>query len=196
MRAISKLAVLAFAFASVAHAQNPLVAARAPLLEAGVAYSYVNTEIPSQTHLGMNGVQAIANADFSRHFGIKLDIGYARSFNAFSTGRSADLLTYMAGPVFYPVRDRHYNIYTQFLAGGARETGVNFGSDGAIVSGFVNKFAWSGGAGFQYQLSSSFSVRVGADYLRTQFFTPEITVQRQNTIRSSVGLIYTFGHRE
>jgi opacity protein-like surface antigen len=197
MRVPLILSVLLFTFASVAQAQNPLVAARAPLLEAGAAYSYVNTDIPSQGRLGMNGIQAIANADFSRRFGIKLDIGYARSFNAFSTRRSADLLTYMAGPVFYPVRNRGYNIYAQFLAGGARETGVNFVTNGAIVTGFVNKFAWSGGAGFQYRLTPTLSVRVGADYLRTQFFTPAITVQKQNTLRSSVGVIYTFGgHRE
>lgn len=193
MRTVLTTFALLFVLASDARAQNPLVTARAPLLEAGIAYSYVNSDVPSLDRLGMNGVQLIGNADFTRHFGVKLDVGYARSFNAFSTGRSADLLTYMAGPVFYPVRHRNYNIYTQFLAGGARETGVNFQSDGAVVTGFVNKFAWSGGAGFQYRLSPAFSVRVGADYLRTQFFNPAIAVQRQDTVRSSVGLIYTFG---
>jgi long-subunit fatty acid transport protein len=101
----------------------------------------------------------------------------------------------MGGPVFYPVRHRRYNVYSQFLFGGARETGVNFTPTGIIITGFANKFAWSAGAGFQYHFDRSLSIRVGADYLRTQFFNPTITIQRQNTIRSSVGLIYTFGGR-
>jgi opacity protein-like surface antigen len=194
MRTILKFSVLLLCFVPVARGQNPLFSGRAPVLEAGVAYSYLDTDVPTLGRLGMNGVQVIGNADFNPHFGVKLDVGYARSFDAFGSGHTADLLTYMGGPVFYPVRHRGLSIYMQALAGGARETGVNF-NNGAIVLGFVNKFAWSAGAGFQYRLTRSFSLRAGADYLRTSFFTPNLTVQGQNTVRSSVGFIYTFGGR-
>jgi hypothetical protein len=125
---------------------------------------------------------------------VKVDLGYARNFNAFGTGPTADVLTYMAGPVFYPLWKRKMNVYTHVLVGAARETGVNFDSSGQIVRGFVNRFAWAGGVGFQYRLSRSFSLRLGADYLRTSFFNSQVTVQPQNNVRSSIRLIYSFGN--
>jgi hypothetical protein len=86
----------------------------------------------------MNGVQAILNADLQRRFGMRRDVGYASSFDAFGSGRSADRFTYTAGPGFYPVRKRNLNVYAHLLLGGARETGVNFHSNGQMVLGFVN----------------------------------------------------------
>jgi hypothetical protein len=165
-------------------------------MEGGVGFSYVQGNVPSEGQLRMNGLQAVLNADLQRHFGLKLDVGYSRSFDAFSTGHSADLLTYMAGPVFYPVRRRKMHVYTELLAGAARQTGVNFENSGQLVMGFANEFAWAGGAGFQYRLARSFSMRVGADYLRTSFFNSNVAVQSQSNIRSSICLIYTFGERE
>jgi hypothetical protein len=193
MRTILKVILLVILAAPVARGQHPIMAGVAPVLEAGVGYSYLDATVPSEGKLAMNGVQGIVNADVSRRFGAKVEVGYARNFNAFGTGRSADLLTYLAGPVFYPVRKRNLNIYAEVLLGGARETGVNFDSSGAMVLGFVNKFAWAGGAGFQRRLTPSFSLRVGADYLRTAYFNSNIAVQGQSNIQPSISLIYTFG---
>jgi len=193
MRTILKVLLLVILAAPVARGQHPIMAGVAPVLEAGVGYSYLDATVPSEGKLAMNGVQGIVNADVSRRFGAKVEVGYARNFNAFGTGRSADLLTYLAGPVFYPVRKRNLNIYAEVLLGGARETGVNFDSSGAMVLGFVNKFAWAGGAGFQRRLTPSFSLRVGADYLRTAYFNSNIAVQGQSNIQPSISLIYTFG---
>jgi len=193
MRTIVKVVLLLMLFSPLACAQSPVMAGVAPVLEAGIGYSYVDGSVPGESGLGMNGVQALGNADFSRRFGIALNLGYARNFNAFGSGHTADLLTYMAGPVFYPVRKRNLNVYTQLLLGGARETGVNFESNGQIVLGYVNRFAWAGGAGFQYRLSRSFSVRIGADYLRSSFFNSSVVVAGQSNLRPSVSLIYSFG---
>jgi hypothetical protein len=168
----------------------------APVMEGGFAYSYVDAKVPSQGTLGMNGVQGMFNADFNRHWGVKLDVGYSRVFDAFHSGRSADILTYMGGPVVYPLRGRNYNVYAHVLFGGARETGVNFTSTGQEALGYVNRFAWAGGAGFQRRISTSWSVRIGADYLRTSFFNQNLAVAAQSNLRASVGVIYTFGERE
>ena len=196
MRTIIKLSLLLLLFVPQAHGQGPLSTGVAPVVEGGIGFSYLQATVPSQGQLRMNGVQAVFNADLQRHFGVKLDVGYSRSFDEFSTGRSADLLTYMAGPVFCPVRGRKMHVYTELLVGGARQTGVNFESNGQMVLGFVNKFAWAGGGGFQYRLARSLSVRVGADYFRTDFFNSNVAEERQRNIRSSVFLIYTFGERE
>jgi opacity protein-like surface antigen len=165
-------------------------------MEGGLGFSYTQANVPSESRLSMNGVQAVLNADLQRHFGVKLDLGYSRSFDAFSTGHSADLLTYMAGPVFYPLRSRHTEVYAELLLGAARQTGVNFENNGQLVMGYANEFAWAGGGGLQYRLSPSFSLRVGADYMRTAYFNSNVSVQGQRNLRSSLCLIYTFGERE
>jgi opacity protein-like surface antigen len=196
MRTILKLSLLLFLCSSLAHAQNPLVAGTAPVLEAGAGYSYTRADIPSQSSLGLNGVLLSANADFSRYWGVKAEAGYARQGNAFSTGHSADMLTYMGGPVFYPRRRPRYNLYAEALFGGARETGVNIDSTGALVTGWVNRFAWAGGGGVQFRLFRPFSIRAGADYLHTKFFNSNIVLQGQSNLQASVSLVYTFGEKE
>ena len=194
MKTILKLLALAILLAPATRAQAPSVAGIAPVLEAGVGYTYIDAGIPSQTsRLAMNGIQLLGDADFSRRFGVQLDLGYSRNFNAYSSHHTADLLTYMAGPVFYPLRKRNYNIFGHVLLGGARETGVNFESNGQIITGFANRFAWAGGAGFQYRLSRSFSVRLGADYLHTSYFNSNVVLAGQSNLRAAATLIYTFG---
>lgn len=196
MRSTLKLLLLVLLVTPVAYAQGPIVAGIAPVMEGGFGYSYVDAKVPSQGTMGMNGVQGIFNADFNRHWGVKLDVGYSRVFDAFHSGHTADMLTYMGGPVLYPLRGRSYNVYVHVLAGGARQTGVNYTPSGLVALGYVNKFAWAGGAGFQRRISTSWSVRVGADYMRTAFFNENLAVQGQSNLRGSVSLIYTFGERE
>ena len=144
----------------------------------------------------MFGILASASADLNARLGVKLEVGYSRSTDVFQTGRSADILTYMAGPVFYPIRRPSFSIHVQVLAGGARETGVNFESDGTMVRGFVNQLAWAGGVGFQFRITPALSLRPEVEYLRTSFFNSSVAVQGQPNMRTSLSLIYTFGRRE
>jgi opacity protein-like surface antigen len=176
-------------------AQNPVFAGAAPSLEAGIGYSYLSVDVPSQNRIPMNGVEASFSADFHPRLGIKFDVGYNRAFNVFDTRRHADLLSYMAGPVFYPVRRRKFSAYTHLLLGGARETGVNFTASGGVVTGWMNRFAWAAGGGVAYRLTPSFSARLGADYMRTSFFNSNLEFEGQNNMRTSASLVYTFGER-
>jgi len=197
MRTILKLSLLWLLWiVPQARGQGPITAGIAPAMEGGIGFSYTQANVPSEGQLAMNGAQAVFNADLQRHFGVKLDVGYSRSFDAFSTGHSADLLTYMAGPVFYPVRRRNMYLYGELLVGAARQTGVNFESNGQMVMGYANELAWAGGGGLQYRLARSLSLRVGADYLRTAYFNSNVAVQGQRNLRSSICFIYTFGERE
>jgi len=193
---ISAFLLLLFASSAYAQEQGPVRAGIAPVIEGGVGFTYTVGNVPSEGQIAMNGVQAVLNADLQRHFGVKLDVGYSRLFDAFSTGHSADVMTYMAGPVFYPVRTRKTYVYAELLVGAARQTGVNFENNGQMLMGYAHEFAWAGGGGFQYRLTPRFSLRVGADYLRTAFFDSNVAVQGQRNIRSSVSFIYTFGERE
>jgi opacity protein-like surface antigen len=157
----------------------------------------MGTSIPANgSSLGMNGILLSGNADFSRRFGLKLELGYSRAFDAFNTGHSADMLTYMGGPVFYPIRHRRYNVFGQLLLGGARETGVNATNNGGLLLGYDNRFAWSAGVGVEYRISPALSLRGQGEYLHTAFYNSNIVLQGQNNARVSLSLIYTFGHRE
>ena len=196
MRTTLKFLLVVLSLGPVARAQGPIVAGMAPVMEGGFGYTYVDAKVPSQGTVGMNGVQGIFNADFNRHWGVKAEVGYSRVFDAFQSGRTADLLTYMGGPVLYPLRGRSYNVYAHILLGGARETGVNYTPTGQVALGYVNQFAWAGGAGFQRRISTSWAVRIGADYMRTAFFNQNLAIQGQSNLRGSVSLIYTFGERE
>lgn len=177
-------------------AQGPVVAGVAPVLEGGIGYSYMQSTVPSEGSLGMKGILLSGSRDLNAHFGAKLEVGYFRSFDAFQTGRSADILTYLGGPVFYPVRRSKFSIHAQVLVGGARETGVNFESDGTLVRGYVNHLAWAGGAGFQYRISEALSLRPEVEYLRTSFFNSNLVVQGQPNLRTTLSLMYTFGRRD
>lgn len=180
-------------FAPLAYGQGPISAGSSQAQELGVGFSYTQANVPSEGQIGINGVQAVFSADLNRHFALKTDFGYSRTFNAFHTGHSADLMTYMAGPVFYAVRRRKVTVYGELLLGAARQTGVNFEDNGQMVLGYANEFAWAGGGGVQYAIVPSFSVRVSADYLRTSFFNSNAVVQGQTNLRTSIFLVYTFG---
>jgi hypothetical protein len=189
------LLLVTLGLVSQVYAQGPVVAGVAPVVESSVGYSYMQSTVPSQGNLAMKGIVLSASGDLTARFGAKLVLGYSRSFDAFQTGRAADVLTYMAGPVFYPVRRNKFDIHAQVLLGGARETGVNFENDGTLVRGFVNHFAWAGGAGFQYRISEALSFRPEVEYLRTSFFNSNVAIQGQTNLRPSLSLVYTFGRR-
>lgn len=202
MREILKLGLLLvlpglalLGLASEARAQGPVVAGVAPVFESGLGYSYMQSNVPSEGNLAMKGALFSASGDLNGRLGIKLQVGYSRSFDAFQTGRVADVLTYMAGPVFYAVRRQKFDIHVQVLAGGARETGVNFENDGTLVRGYVNHPAYAGGAGFQYRISSALSLRPEVEYLRTSYFNSNVAIQGQTNLRTSISMIYTFGRR-
>src|SRR3984957_17958845 len=178
MRIVLTLLLISL-FTPLAHGQEPIAGGFSPVQEGGIGFSYTQATVPSEGQMRLNGLQA--------------DFGYSRSFDAFHTGRSADLMTYMAGPVFYAVRRRQLSVYGELLLGAARQTGVNFENNGQMVLGYANEFAWAGGGGVQYEIVPSFSVRVGANYLRTSFFNSNVALQAQPNLRSSVFLIYTFG---
>ena len=192
MRIILPLLLISL-FTPLAYGQEPISGGFAPAQEGGIGFSYTQANMPSEGQMRMNGLQAVFSTDVNRRFAMKADFGYSRSFDAYHTGRSADLMTYMAGPVFYAVRRRQLSVYGELLIGAARQTGVNFENNGQLVLGYANEFAWAGGGGVQYEIVPSFSVRVGADYLRTSYFNSNVAVQAQPNLRSSVLLIYSFG---
>jgi len=144
------------------------------------------------SRLGLNGADASAEADFLKRIGIKLDVGYARAWNAFGSGRPSDVLNYLGGPVVHLSRREGFAAYVQGLVGGARIKGPVPLTGGTFGSGYANKLSYGGGLGVEYRFSGALAFRVGGDYLHTAFFSSSETLQGQTDFRAVASIVYYF----
>jgi hypothetical protein len=175
-------------------AQSPATAGRAPDINASVGYSYLDFGSVPSDRIGLNGVDASLTADFFPRIGIKADFGYVRASDVLGSGRHSDVLSYLAGPVFYPTRGR-LTTYLQGLVGGARVTGAIPFNQNQFLVGFINRPAWAAGGGVEYALSPSFAFRAGIDYLHASYADSSATVKGQRGIRTVAGIVYYPGSR-
>jgi opacity protein-like surface antigen len=178
---------------------NPVPIARAPIfvgkgvtVRASVGYAYSSLSMPLSNGVNLSGVDATATADLSPRFGVSVDTSYVRAANIFDTGRHSDVLSYLAGPVFYPTRAAKLTTYVHGLFGGARVTGVIPESGGEYQLGYVNKFSWAVGGGVEYQFSPSFALQTGGDYQRIYFFNSATAVEGQGGFRAVCSVVYVF----
>lgn len=187
---ILKLAVIFALLPASAFAQFPTPTASGPSLSTSLGYSYMSVPIPSATRIDMNGVNASATADFRSRFGAKIDVNYVRQANVFSTGHHSDVLTYMLGPMFYPMSNDRWTVYVQALAGGSRANGVVPDGAGGFETAFADGFAWAAGGGVERRIFSSFAVRTEADYVRTSFTNASAVLIGQSDLRFTGSLEY------
>jgi hypothetical protein len=172
-------------------AQAPMVTATGPMLEANGGFEYIGQQVPSQgSRVPMYGVNGGLTSGVTKHLSIRLDVAYARAGNVFSSGHPSDILSYMAGPVIYPVRTSRISPYAQILLGGARVTGATPDGQGGYIRGYANEFAWAGGGGFEIRTSREFALRIGADYMHTSYWDPNFALAGQGNIRGVVSFTY------
>jgi hypothetical protein len=180
---------------TLALAQRPPVAARGPDIRIGVGYSYFSLDVPSSDRVQMSGPNLTVISEFHPRFGMTAELGYARASNVLGSGRSGDVLTYLAGPVFYPTRRRRVSSYVRGLIGATRVTGAVPLTGGRFLSGYVNKLSWALGGGIEYRVNSSFAFRFGADYIHTAYLNSSRVIQGQENLQTGFSVFYTFGGR-
>jgi len=199
MKTIAKLAIFvslllcAALVPAIVHAQGPITSGIGPSIRTNIGFSYTQQQVPSAASVPLYGLDAGATVDATRRLGLTLDFGYARASNVFGSGYHSDMMTYLAGPVFYPVTKRSMQVYVHLLAGAARVTGATPTGDGQYVRGYANEFAWAGGGGIEIHSSSSSAVRFGGDYLHTSYFDPTVTLHGQGNLRAVVSFVYFLG---
>jgi opacity protein-like surface antigen len=160
----------------------------------GFGYAYINHPITSSNRVGMGGFDVSSTFGLSSRFGLRLDFSQTRSSNGLlGAPAHSSLMSYMAGPVFYPAIGRRVDVYVQGLFGGAKVSGPISVSGGILIGGYATGLAWSFGGGVDYRLTNSLGVRGGIDYLRAGYFGPALTVQGQSNVRTTVSVIYQFG---
>ena len=187
---IWKLALILALFPASTFAQAPFSAGSGPVITASVGYSYLSVPIPSATRIGLNGLGASITADFPSRFGAKLDLNYARAANVFGTGHHSDVLSYMIGPMFYPVSNNRMAVYVQALAGGSRSDGVIPNGAGGFDIAYTEGLAWAIGVGVERSISSTFSVRTETDYMNTPTIDSSGAIRGQSDLRLTGSLVY------
>ena len=175
--------------------QGPIVTGIGPEIEAHGGFEYIGMQVPSASNVPMYGADSGLTVGVTHHLGVRLDVGYARASNVFDTGHHSDVLTYMAGPVIYPVRTRKASPYVELLMGGARVTGPIPDGQGGFYRGYANDLAWAGGGGMEIRSTPEFALRLGADYLRTKYFDSNGLLTGQGNLRGVVSFTFYLGGR-
>jgi opacity protein-like surface antigen len=177
---------------------KPIPAARKPVfvptgldLKASVGYAFSSISVPSASRLNLNGGDVAVIADLSPFFGLIADSSYVRTSNAFGTGHDASALSYLGGPVLYPVAHGRIRVYVHGLIGGAKVDGVVPESDGEYLVGYANKLSWAVGGGVEYQFKPSFALRSSGDYQHTYFFNSNGAVRGQNGFRVVCSVVFS-----
>ncbi|HEY2547327.1 MAG TPA: hypothetical protein VGI46_14760 [Candidatus Acidoferrum sp.] len=173
--------------------RTPAPAGNAPEFNLSAGYSVTNIAMPSSNGVALSGADVSLSARSGSRFGARLDIGYSRSMNVLRSGHGADVLSYFAGPVFFPWNGNLITTYVDALFGGAKVDGPFPDGAGGFRAGHVHYPAWTFGGGAEYRLSSSFAYRVSVDYLHTNFYNSSEAIRGQNDLRVVNSIVYYFG---
>lgn len=182
-------------FAPALRAQYPIPAGHSTVLEGSAGYQYLSLGTPSDGRSILHGVDVNLTGDIHRSFGLRLDGSYALGANPYRSGDRPSILTYMGGPVVYPLRHQNVSVYGQALLGGALVSDTVPANGGGFLTGRVNRFAWTAGMGVQIRDNSAFSYRLGVDYLRASFTNSAAVIQPASSYRVVASLVYSFGRR-
>lgn len=181
--------------ATNASAQSAVTAGKAKSFDVGLGYAYMSHPGSQSNRIGLNGADASVTIGLYPRLGIRADLGYVRAANVFGTPSHSDVLSFLAGPVFYPTTQRHVSTYIHALLGGARVSGPVPVTGEFLLRGWATGYAWAVGGGVDYRLSDSMALRSGVDYMRTAYFGPSLKIQSQYNVRATVAVVYSFGRR-
>jgi opacity protein-like surface antigen len=177
---------------------KPLPAAHRPVfvptgldLKTSIGYAYTSMSETSASRLNLNGADVAVIADLSPYFGLIADSSYVRTANAFGTSHDANVLSYLGGPLLYPVAYSKTRVYVHVLVGGAKVDGVIPESGGEYLVGYANKLSWAVGGGVEYQFKPSFALRSSGDYQHTYFFNSDAAVRGQNSFRIVCSVVFS-----
>jgi len=185
--------LLLFALGVPALAQNlrssPPIAAFGPTYDVSAGYSYLLSAIPSAGQANLFGFDAGGRADFTPHWGATVDAGYVRTSNVLSTGHSGYVLTFLGGPVFYPLDHGRVRPFLHALVGAGLVDGAVPVSGTTYLHGFAGRPAYALGGGFERSVAGPLGIRFSGDYLRTAFANSSGNIQLQNNLRVTASIV-------
>ena len=194
IRAIGKVSFFLFVLVGPLLAQSrpgtgAQPAATGPDYDVSAGYTYLTMAIPGAGRVDLNGLDVSGRVDLKPRWGAMVDSNYVRTSNVLGTKHDGYLLSFLGGPVFYPVDHGNTRAFVHVLAG----VGI---VDGAVPAtdteyhGWLGRFSYAVGGGVEHSVSRRFAVRVIGDYLRTDFFDSAGAVQPQNNFRVTTSLVF------
>jgi hypothetical protein len=123
-----------------------------------------------------------------------VDSGYVRNTNVLDTGHNGFDLTFLGGPVFYPVQGRNTRPLLYALAGAALVDSAVPVNNSNYLMGWVARPSYALGGGIEHSLTGPFGFRITGDYLRTAYVDSAAVVQRQNNLRITASIVLHLNH--
>jgi hypothetical protein len=170
---------------------GPPGAAIGPSFEASAGYVYLSMAMPTQ-RLGLSGVDANGLVKFDSRWAATVDSTFASTGNVLGTGHNGDFLSFMAGPVFYPVVRRKTEFFVEALGGVGRVNSAVPVSGTYYLGGWVTRPSYGLGGGFEHSLFGPFAVRAQGGYQRTTFVDSTGAAQGQNNLLVTTSIVYRF----
>lgn len=191
VKAILFLAFLLLAQHQTAVAQDaPHEAARGPVMKVGMTVVNIDFNSATLNDLPQRLWQWDATLGLSSRFGMGIDIGYSRPDTP--KGAPHSILSYAVGPVWYPVIHRSAQPYVHGFAG-LTKVGGSGGLNAENYEEGHLKLAWKVGTGVDIPVIGPIAMRIGLDYLRSEYVNPLPKVRGQNSLRAIAGLQYIIG---
>ena len=199
IRIACKAMFLAWMLVASAMAQNHLrpdtpVSAYSPTFDVGFGYSFLSSSVPTGGQVQFNGLNANARANFLPHWGVTIDAGYARNSDVLNTGHPGYIMTFLGGPVFYPVAHGKTRPFLHALIGAGLVDGAVPLNDNTYLHGWVERPAYAFGGGIEHSVMGPFSLRGTGDYLRTAYADSVSTVRAQNSIRVTASILFRLNY--
>lgn len=192
---VRMLSFLLLTLTGICAAQNRLTspapaAGYGPTYDVSLGYSYLSSYIPSSGQANLYGLEATGHADFLPHWGVAVDAGYVRTSNVLDTGHSGYTLTFLGGPVFYPIdRGRTKAFLHALIGAGLVDSAVPL-SGNQELHGWVERPAYALGGGVERSFLGPFGFRISGDYLRTDYASSTGDVQPQNNLRITASFVF------
>jgi outer membrane immunogenic protein len=200
---ISIAVLLALGTASAARAQTLGASdeAATPKLEIFGGYSYVNSNIVvSGNRISLNGASGSVAYNFNKWIGAVADFGVYGQSNVASESRSLTVSSFLFGP---RVSWRGHNLvpFAQVLLGAGHATGTLYTTslgNGTAPLGASSGFMLTAGGGVDWKPRPAIGIRIiETEYMYSQFLNAAASPDsnRQNNIRISTGIVFSFGQR-
>lgn len=167
-----------------------------PAFDLSLGATYLAMSAPTGGSANLYGADATGVMDFSRFWGATADATYVRTSNVLSLGHSSYVMTFMGGPVFYPIEGRNTRVSLRALVGAGLVDSAVPENSNYTLHGWVARPSYAFGVGVQHAVTGPFAVRVDADYLRTSFVDATDTVTAQNNLRLTLSIVFHVRDRQ
>lgn len=198
IRTMGKVGCILFALIAPVLAQNltsgMAPAAAGPAIDVSAGYTNV-TMLTSGQYVNLGGLDLAGHADLNSRWGAMVDSTYVRTSDVLGTGHAGYQLSFLGGPMLYPMEHGKTRMFLRGLVGVALVDGAVPINKTDYAHGWLVRFSYAVGGGVEHTLSGPFGIRVGADYQHAAFFDNTGAVRPQGNLRLTASLVFRVRER-